>query len=622
MFKFNRLELNYRNKLIITFVLVVFLPSIVMHYITYMNSTQTMKTKINDLVTHHLIQTNKHLNATLSMYEDTLYQLMLNEEVVHSTKKMLYGSDFEQLVNSDTLQRIFEGYTNSKAGIRGFTFFDKNGNILLSYDKDTDMTWNPEREGTPFLLIMKLNGMQEEPLITAAEKLKTDSKDAQYGFHIARKLFGISSGRLERMGYIVMTLEESVLANAISNTSAASSPNGIDSTIYLIDANNIIVSSPDKSKIGARFDDLLDDTTMRFSDSSLPEAAVILGQASVLNHYPNEKTGWTIVNVTSEKKMFAELYAMQKLNIWTGSVVFLFSTLLIVYFSGLLTRSIHTIVNAMKQTEHGNLNVKVEERTGDEISIIAASYNKMMETINELMEETKCAVQKQKESEIRSLEAQINPHFLYNTLDSINWMAIEKDEHDISRMLKGLALILRYSISHSNKMVPLAKELEWLEHYLYLQKHRFNDSFQYYVHLKPELNEAKLYKLLLQPFVENSLVHGFAGMKTGAELHIRFYITEIQRLCIEIEDNGCGMDEASVSSMQHGSLDPDKSDAAGSGIGVRNVMDRLHLYYGEAAECRIMSQKGCGTKVTLLLPIQFDNPKEAVMDNENRNRGG
>lgn len=606
MIKFTKIELNYKNKLIITFVLVVFLPSVVMHYITYFNSTQAMKTKINELVTNNLIQTNKYLTATLSEYEDTLYQLIINDDVVHSTKQILHGTDFDQLVSSDTLQQIFSGYTNSKEGIRGFTFFDTNGNILISYDKETDLLWNQEREGTPFLLIMKLNSIRQGTLITGTEKMKSDSKDGQYVFHIARELFGISSGRLERMGYIVMTLEESILSNA-SRISLTDSPSdGISSANFLIDPSKNIVSFPDKRRIGSHFFDILD--VKNASTSYLPEHAIVLGQSSIINYYPNEKTGWTIVNVTSEKKMFAELYAMQKINIWTGCIVFLFSSLLIVYFSGLLTQSIHRIVHAMKQTEHGNLNVKIEESTGDEIAVIASSYNKMMATINDLMEETKQAVQKQKESEIRSLEAQINPHFLYNTLDSINWMAIEKEEHDISRMLKGLALILRYSISHSNKQVPLAQELEWLEHYLYLQKNRFNDSFQYYVSMDPELKEAKMYKLLLQPFIENTIVHGFAGIKSGAELHIRIFVKEEEFLCIEMEDNGCGMDEAIARSMLECGAPNYK--AAGSGIGIRNVMERLHLYYGNKAQCNIESSLGHGTKVTLILPKESDKQKE------------
>ncbi|WP_259619641.1 cache domain-containing sensor histidine kinase [Paenibacillus doosanensis] len=592
-------KLTYKNKLIIIFVLVAFLPSFLMQYVTYMNSTQAMKAKINEQVNYNLIQTNKSLDAVLTEYEDTLYQLIINDDVVKSTPKLLHGSDFDQLVASDVLQQIFAGYSNSKKGIRRITYFDNNGNVLVSYDKTTGSSWSQERDGTPFLLIMKLNDMRQNPLITVTEKAKTDGGEAYYIFHIARKLFGISSGQLERMGYIVMDLDESVLSEACTVSLPNAPTSGISSANFLMDASGNLISFPEKEKIGASFFSLLD---AEHSDvSPLPEQAAVMGQPSIMNYYPNEKTGWTIVNVTSEAKMFSEMYAMQKITIWTGLAMLSVSILLIVYFSGLLTKSIRTIVSAMQQTEHGNLNVKLDDTSGDEMSIIASSYNKMMATINELMERTKQAVQKQKESDIRSLEAQINPHFLYNTLDSINWMAIEKEEHEISRMLKGLALILRYSVSSSNQMVPLARELEWLEQYLFLQKTRFSDSFQYYVHMQPGLQQAPMYKLLLQPFVENSILHGFAGRKSGSELHIRFWTEDESSLCVEIEDNGCGMDEAVVRSI----LLAEARDAAeaSSGIGIRNVIERLQLYYGERAHCRIESVRGRGTRVNLIMPL-------------------
>jgi two-component system sensor histidine kinase YesM len=571
-----------------------------------MNSTQAMKTKISELVNYNLIQTNKNLDATLAAYEGVLHQLIINADLIESTKKMLNGSDFDQLVYSDILIQIFTGYTNSKEGIRGITFFDNNGNILASYDKVTGSTWIQERDGTPFFLIMKLNSMQQGPLITVTEKMNAGNNVGQYVFHMARKLFSISSGRLEKMGYIVMSLEESVLANASSISLLDAQPKGISNANFLIDPALNIVSFPDKERIGSNFSNILD--VKPISKEYLPEQALVLGQSSIINYYPNEKTGWTIVSVTSEQKMFAEMYDMQQINIWTGLAMFVFSTLLIVYFSGLLTQSIHKIVSAMKLTQHGNLNVKLEDSAGDEISIIASSYNKMMTTINELMDESKRAMEKQKESEIRSLEAQINPHFLYNTLDSINWMAIEKEEHDISRMLKGLALILRYSVSYSNQMVLLTQELEWLEQYLFLQKNRFNDSFQYFVHLDPSLKDAKIYKLLLQPFVENTVLHGFAGKKNGAELYIQFFAGNDGFLYIEIKDNGCGMDDSTVKRMLEGGAQ--ETLAIGSGIGIRNVIERLHLYYGDKAQCAIESTLGQGTKVSLILPNDSDTKKE------------
>ena len=125
-----------------------------------------------------------------------------------------------------------------------------------------------------------------------------------------------------------------------------------------------------------------------------------------------------------------------------------------------------------------------------------------------------------RDAEIRALEAQINPHFLYNTLDSINWMAIEREQYDISRMVRNLGVILRYSINKSNQMTSMEEVADWLEKYVSLQQMRFNQSFRFELNIEERAKKVMIHKLLLQPFVENSIIHGFKGMEKGGVLRV------------------------------------------------------------------------------------------------------
>lgn len=168
----------------------------------------------------------------------------------------------------------------------------------------------------------------------------------------------------------------------------------------------------------------------------------------------------------------------------------------------------------MQIAKEGHLDVQINEMKKDEISIIMESFNSLMNKLNNLMTETKEATFKQKEAEIRALEAQINPHFLYNTLDSINWMAIEKEEHDISRMLKSLAEILRYSIQNSNELVTISEEINWLKKYMILQLNRYDYSFDYTIEVEKSLYNHPIHKLLLQPFIENAIAHGISSYQS------------------------------------------------------------------------------------------------------------
>ena len=202
------------------------------------------------------------------------------------------------------------------------------------------------------------------------------------------------------------------------------------------------------------------------------------------------------------------------MTILFGALAILFSITIIIYITRNFSVSTGKILDAMKTAQDGELSVQVTlDNDDDELSVIAARFNKMISKINQLVEEVKRATFKQKEAEIRALEAQINPHFLYNTLDSINWMAIKKEEHEISNMLKSLAQILRYSVDKSNSIVKLREEIKWLKQYLYLQQTRFNYSFECFMDVDESIMDCMVHKLLLQPFIENAVIHGFEGVK-------------------------------------------------------------------------------------------------------------
>ncbi len=179
--------------------------------------------------------------------------------------------------------------------------------------------------------------------------------------------------------------------------------------------------------------------------------------------------------------------------------------------------------------QNGNLDIQVHVDTEDEMGQIADNFNTMTGKVKNLIAEVTEITQKQKNAEIRALEAQINPHFLYNTLDSINWMAIEKEEYEISKMLRNLGIILRYSINKSNQMVTIAEMADWLEKYVSLQKMRFNNAFICEVYVSEEAKNIRIHKLLIQPFVENAILHGFKGIEGGGILRVDIIMSREQK---------------------------------------------------------------------------------------------
>ncbi|MGO4273101.1 sensor histidine kinase, partial [Paenibacillus sp. TAF58] len=386
-FNFFKSEISFKNKLIITFFMVTFLPAILMQYFTYYNSTQTMTTKINELVNYNLIQTNKNLNTALSAYADILYQVFSDDDVTTSVDKILHGNESESLLYASRLRTLLASYTYSKEGIRSLSFFNNNGTIV-SFDRATgssiDTLWNHLRDDSRLNLMQNLKNNQQGSIVTVTEKVGGATDDGQFVFHIARRLTGLSNGTPEDMGYIIVSLDESVLSNAVNFTTNDAQMGKINSSNFLMDEKHNLISFSDKEKIGMNLSDIIDNKYPLKNE--LPTHANVLKNASIVNYFANEKTGWTIVNVTNESDLFSEMYGMQKINILAGAASMALTTFLIIYFSGFLTKSVRKIVNAMKMSQRGNFNVQIANDSRDEFSVIVSNYNKMMITINELME--------------------------------------------------------------------------------------------------------------------------------------------------------------------------------------------------------------------------------------------
>ena len=570
---------SFRKKLIFSFILVGLLPVIIVQIISYYVSSEAMTRNIDDLVHANLMQTSKNLDTSILAYNDIVQQIITNDAVIELIKKInLAQKDIELSKNS--LTNLIAGYSYAKKGIRSVAIFTSNGS-LICYDRQTgspyENLWTDVPNLTALPLYSKAIG-QARTIITEPEKIDTINSKEQYGFHLARKLSDYNSLSIEGIGIVVLTVYESELAQAINLSDTGNGhPSSFNNRSFLVNQKGIIVSSPDKQTIGIAISDVTNSSTMQ-------------------NTLLNGSTDLMIYNLIDQNELFKEMFAMRRLSVLTGTLALLITGVFIYYFSGRLSSSIRNVVRAMKVAQQGLLTVQVENsHPKDEISHIAISFNKMMGTINELIIETKQAVEKQKEAEIKALEAQINPHFLYNTLDSINWLAIEKNEHQISQMLKGLAQILRYSIKDSNKWATIQEELAWMDRYIFLQQYRFRSSFSCEIQCAEKARSCEIPKLLLQPLIENAIIHGFAGCKHGGQLLLNIDLTEDQLLVITVSDNGLGMDDAKRKAILSGL----------SGIGLQNVRERLDIHFGYRAKFEMTSKLGEGTSIRLLLPLTY-----------------
>jgi two-component system sensor histidine kinase YesM len=594
-------QLSLKNKLLILFIFVSILPLLLLQTFSYYNSTISMRNKINELIHFNLVQTAKNLDTTLTSYEDLLIQIFSDDALVEQVKKLNASSDVERLLAAIEIKRRFSIISLSKPGVKCISVLANSGQVAW-YDRDNNSgfqnIWSKYSDVTQ-------SKVYRSSLHSSHWVLTGPDSDYYLGneYHfvnIALKLLDWKSSDNKFLGIVVLSVDEDSIYNSCNQ--AMNDTKKIDSFNFIYDRQGRIVSFPVKKYLGKR---IIRPDQMKSGNESnqallkfIRQVNLIGNRQLIINRLQQEKNGWTIVNVIDQNYLFNQMYWMQRFNIVFAILAVLFSVIVIIYVTSTLTRSTHKIISAMNIAREGELSVQVKMDTKDEIAMIGFHFNLMMVRIQQLMEEVKSATGREKEAEIRALVAQINPHFLYNILDSINWMAIEKDEHEISQMIESLANILRYSINDSNWVVTLQEEVEWLNQYIYLLQNHFEYSFVSVIEFEENMLTLKIYKLLLQPLVENAIIHGFKGLQSGGILKITG-IRMGEFIKIVVEDNGKGMSRDTLELI---SMDLQERRSF-SGIGIKNVSNRLRIYYGKDASLDFSSQIGVGTVVTLVLPV-------------------
>ena len=276
--------------------------------------------------------------------------------------------------------------------------------------------------------------------------------------------------------------------------------------------------------------------------------------------------------------------------------------ILALVFALQLSRSIagpiRRLMQTMRRVEDGDLHVRSQVSSRTELGQLSDSFDHMIAKTAELMDERLRSEEQKRKSEWKALQAQIQPHFLYNTLDSIIWMSHAGRNAEVVEMTSALALLLRSSIGDGSDTNTLKKEIAHVRSYLTIQKMRYNEKLRYEIDLDPQTEDCLLPKLILQPLVENAIYHGIKVKQQGGTVRIESLLEE-DRLLITVEDDGVGMTPEQLETI----LDKKESDAESTKIGVYNVNERLQLFFGPDAVMKYYSTPGVRTMVMLVLPI-------------------
>ena len=309
-------------------------------------------------------------------------------------------------------------------------------------------------------------------------------------------------------------------------------------------------------------------------------------------------TGWNIVVVNSMSNLAVENkrfhYIIWLILLLVGAILILFDVQVFRNF----TDPVYQLLNTMEEFGQGDYEARAKEEGIGELKNLSANFNIMADQLQKQMEEIRRNEREKQKMEKKLLQSQINPHFLYNTLDSIIWMIRSEEYEGAGEMVSSLAKFFRISLSQGKDMIPLSKELEHATSYLKIQNIRFKDKFDFHVEADPKLMKYLIPKLSIQPLLENAIYHGMEGMYDDGEIIISVYEEE-GNIKIDIADNGLGMSEEKLDYIMHNKV---VSSKRGSGIGVRNVNERIQLIYGKQYGISIISELDEGTTATITIP--------------------
>ncbi|USB33564.1 sensor histidine kinase [Paenibacillus sp. YPG26] len=317
-------------------------------------------------------------------------------------------------------------------------------------------------------------------------------------------------------------------------------------------------------------------------------------------------TDWSVVSITPDKDLNVELVQMKRYLLIVVSILIIVSALIASIVSKTFSSPLKRLIREMKQVEKGNLRGELNVTSYQEINILVASFNRMVRRIEELIERVKISSVSEKNAELHALQSQVNPHFLYNTLDMIYWMLDEKGDGDeqLGEIILSLSHMFRYS-SHweEGAEVTLREEFEQISHYLNIIQFRLEGRLKVEMETEEQWMDIRIPKMTLQPVIENAVKHGLESLGSRQGL-LRVTVREDgQNLNIRIADNGCGMKPAELERLA-ASLDERRPSGKGpGGIGLQNLHLRLKIMFGEPYGLQVYSMPEEGTTVNIVIPL-------------------
>ncbi|TCL65316.1 two-component system sensor histidine kinase YesM [Hydrogenispora ethanolica] len=579
------MKLNYFYKLLLSFTAIIIVPLVVTGVIAYGLLTEILTGDASRQAYESIVQISQRiddLNEELGALIDSLSR----DPAVRSAVLQDSLSDYQSLY-----QRLSSLGVRHNIGIfvlsaQGRAVFAKNTPPAI-YNPTVYQNWG---------IFRAVHAAKQEPVIYGHHYLNSKGETVVYSLAKA-----ILEARGQIIGYLIFEVSKKQILAIRSRIST-----NLNLDLVILDQNFYIIADfAEASREGTFFRSNQQAVIRAKASGVLPPSRKERERLLVFDTSP--RTGLVTVGVLSPEIVFANRRLIRWIILSGALASLLICLAMALLIARSISRPVRELVACMKRVEKGDLAARVDFRRGDELGVLGNSFNSMVERIKDLLDKVIEKQRRVRNSEIKALKAQINPHFLYNTLDSVNWLAQLNHVTEISVIVTELGQLLRNSISNGNDFSTVAESLETIQSYLRIQKIRYSDKFTAAIEVDPAIQQCQIPKLILQPLVENAIIHGLESKVGQGVLTVRGY-QEGAELVFEISDNGVGISKKQLAALNREM--ENEGDQASSSIGIPNVNRRIKLYYGNEYGLTIRSRRGRGTQIILRLPAVAQGEKD------------
>ncbi len=572
-----RIPLFY--KLFVTFILCSTIPLLIISGLMYGLSVNFLNKTIYDQTYTNVEGAHIRINDKIVEYEGIIQSIMNNDEIIQAI-----STGNEQEIHENTVYEIIYEALIEQSTKPVVHITNLSGSIAYSttpfpetYRVGLKNKWGIFRD-----IDRKVNQtvIYPQKITYSSGKSSIISLGSQ-----------ILNSEGKHVGYILIDVPREVILEEMKTIHS-----GLSLHIVLLDNNAYTLLDTQNSSMEGKFQrSSYLDHEKNLEYKSIKEE--ISKDSFLVVNFVDEKLGTrTIANVSSN--IFQSFNRILGLILLIGAIVSLSISCIISYvLARFISHPIRELISIMGEVEEGTFSVKANARSNDEIGDLAKYFNQMLDRLNSYMNKVIEKQQQLRTTEIKMLQAQVNPHFIYNTLDVIKWSAKMGQKSEVVSVVTNLAKILRNSIDCDEEFVSVKRSISFIDSYLAIQKIKYNNAFKIIRNIDHTILECKVPRLIIQPFVENAIVHGLSNNSGNGEISIIGFV-EADTIKFQIIDNGIGMTDEEIRKVSD-----NKSDQH---IGIHNVDQRIKLYYGEDYGVHIESQKYKGTKVAITVPYLYE----------------